>query len=108
MKRQWTRDELADHWTLGPTELELLANKSGATRLGFAILLKAFTIEGRFPRQKHDVRLWSSSTSPTRSTYLPICTRATSGRAARSNTTALKFASFWASARQPFRTETSL
>src|SRR5438874_2159476 len=33
--------------------------------------------------------LWSSSTSPTRSTYLPICTRATSGRAARSNTTAL-------------------
>src|SRR5207244_3085899 len=57
MKRQWTRDELADHWTLGPTELELLANKSGATRLGFAILLKAFTIEGRFPRQKHDVPL---------------------------------------------------
>jgi hypothetical protein len=28
MKRQWTRDELADHWTLGPKELELLANKS--------------------------------------------------------------------------------
>jgi hypothetical protein len=55
MKRQWTRDELADHWTLGPNELELLANKSGATRLGFAVLLKAFTLEGRFPRQKHDV-----------------------------------------------------
>lgn len=53
MKRQWTRDELADHWTLAPTEFELLATKSGATRLGFAILLKAFTLEGRFPRQKH-------------------------------------------------------
>jgi hypothetical protein len=39
MKRQWTRDELADHWTLAPTELELLANKTGATRLGFVVLL---------------------------------------------------------------------
>src|SRR5207248_11336380 len=55
MKRQWTRDELADHWTLAPEELELLANKTGATRLGFAVLLKAFVFEGRFPRQKHDV-----------------------------------------------------
>ena len=55
MKRQWTRDELADHWTLAPKELELLANKTGATRLGFAVLLKAFRVEGRFPRQKHDV-----------------------------------------------------
>src|SRR5579859_7535972 len=55
MKRQWTRDELADHWTLAPKELELLANKTGATRLGFAVLLKAFVLEGRFPRQKHDV-----------------------------------------------------
>jgi len=35
MKRKWTRDELTDHWTLGPKELELLANKSGATRLEF-------------------------------------------------------------------------
>ncbi|MDQ6674930.1 MAG: hypothetical protein M3069_30045 [Chloroflexota bacterium] len=25
MKRQWTRDELADHWTLAPKEFELLA-----------------------------------------------------------------------------------
>ena len=55
MKRQWTREELADHWTLSPKELELLANKSGATRLGFAVLLKAFTLEGRFPRQKYEV-----------------------------------------------------
>jgi len=55
MKRQWTRDELADHWILTRKELELLANKSAATRLGFAVLLKAFMLEGRFPRQKHDV-----------------------------------------------------
>jgi hypothetical protein len=55
MKRQWTRDELAEHWTLAPDELELLANKSGATRLGFAVLMKTFMLEGRFPRQKHEL-----------------------------------------------------
>jgi hypothetical protein len=55
MKRLWTRDELADHWTLDANERELLAKKSGAARRGFAVLLKAFTLEGRFPRQKHDV-----------------------------------------------------
>ena len=55
MKRQRTRDELADQWVLAPREIELLANKAGATRLGFAVLLKSFMLEGRFPRQKHDV-----------------------------------------------------
>jgi Domain of unknown function (DUF4158) len=29
--------------------------KEGANRLGFALLLKYFQIDGRFPRQKHDV-----------------------------------------------------
>ena len=55
MKRQWTREELVEHWTLAPAELALLANKAGATRLGFALLLKAFLLEGRFPRQKHEL-----------------------------------------------------
>ena len=50
MKRHWAPDELAEHWTLHPDELGLLANKTGATRLGFALLLKAFIYEGRFPR----------------------------------------------------------
>ena len=49
MKRQWTHDELAEHWTLLPDELKLLANKTGATRLGFGLLLKAFALQGRFP-----------------------------------------------------------
>jgi hypothetical protein len=30
MKRQWTQDELAEHWTLLSDELKLLANKAGA------------------------------------------------------------------------------
>ena len=37
MKRLWTAEELAEHWTLDPDELALLANKTGHTRLGFAV-----------------------------------------------------------------------
>ena len=55
MKRQWTADELAEHWTLYPREVDLLANKRGATRLGFALLLKYFQYEGRFPPHKGDI-----------------------------------------------------
>ncbi len=49
MKHDWNADELLEHWTLLPGEKRLLANKSGATRLGFAALLKFFQHEGRFP-----------------------------------------------------------
>jgi len=31
-------DELLEHWTLLPDDVALLANKAGATRLGFAAL----------------------------------------------------------------------
>ena len=55
MKRQGTADELAEHWTLHPQELDVLANKSGATRLGFAALLKYFQYEGKFPLHKSDL-----------------------------------------------------
>ena len=50
MKRDWQAEELFEHWTLGPLERELLGNKSGATRLGFALLLKFHQHEHRFPR----------------------------------------------------------
>ncbi len=55
MKRQWTVDELAEHWTLYPADEALLVNKAAATRLGCALLLKYFQIEGRFPPHKGDV-----------------------------------------------------
>ena len=45
MKRHWGIDELVEHWTLLPRETELLTNKTGATRLGFAVLLKFFQLE---------------------------------------------------------------
>ncbi len=55
MKRLWGIDELLEHWTLLPDDVALLANKAGATRLGFAALLKAFQHDGRFPAHKGDV-----------------------------------------------------
>jgi len=35
----------------------LIGNKTGATRLRFAVLLKLFAAEGRFPRSAEDVPL---------------------------------------------------
>ena len=55
MKRRWTEEELIERWTLMPNELPLLSNKSGHTRLGFAVLLRFFAGEGRFPRSKGEV-----------------------------------------------------
>ncbi|HEU5098578.1 MAG TPA: DUF4158 domain-containing protein [Roseiflexaceae bacterium] len=53
--QQWTIDDLIDHWTLLPSERDQLANKTGATRLGFAVMLKAFGLDGRFPSSIHDI-----------------------------------------------------
>jgi hypothetical protein len=55
MKKDWHLDELAHHWLLSPNERDLLGNKSGATRLNFAILLKAFQLNGHFPERQDDV-----------------------------------------------------
>jgi len=57
MKRQWTADELVEHWTVRPSDQEVLANTSPANRLGCALLLKAFQHEGRFPY----LSIWSET-----------------------------------------------
>lgn len=49
MPRMVELDELVEHFTLLADETALLRNKSGGTRLGFALLLKFFTRAGRFP-----------------------------------------------------------
>ena len=49
MKQFWHPDDLAQHWTLSGDEHALLANKTGATHLAFAVLLKAFQSDERFP-----------------------------------------------------------
>jgi len=55
MKRQWTADELMDHWTLHPDELTLIGRVADEGRLGFAVLLKYFQQEGRFPQGKGEI-----------------------------------------------------
>src|ERR1700738_4008037 len=55
MKQDWHPDELAQHWTLSAEERELLDSKTSATRLSFAVLLKAFQFDGRFPDRREDI-----------------------------------------------------
>ncbi|MEU6745366.1 DUF4158 domain-containing protein [Spirillospora sp. NPDC046719] len=52
MRREWELEDLIECWTLDEEERGLLSNKSGATRLGFALMLKFFELEARFPRRE--------------------------------------------------------
>ncbi len=49
-RREIGLDDVVEHFTLDDREHELLRNKSGSTRLGFAALLKFVGWKGRFPR----------------------------------------------------------
>ena len=55
MQREWSPEQLIDCWTLLEEDRTLLRNKSGASRLGFAVLLKFFDLEARFPRHVGEV-----------------------------------------------------
>ncbi|MEE9147348.1 MAG: DUF4158 domain-containing protein, partial [Candidatus Tectomicrobia bacterium] len=55
MHQHVTPQELMESFTIAPSERELLGTKSGASRLGCAVLLKYFQCEGRFPTSWHDV-----------------------------------------------------
>lgn len=55
MKRNWNEDELLEHFVVVPIERKLIGNKTGASRLGFAVLLKYFQQEARFPSKKQDI-----------------------------------------------------
>jgi TnpA family transposase len=56
MKRQWTNEELVEHWILSSKELDLIGDsKTDHNLLGAACLLKYFQYEGCFPPQKQDI-----------------------------------------------------
>lgn len=55
MKRDWDEEALIERWTISPDELPLLKANAGATRLGFAVLLRFFAGEGRFPDREAEV-----------------------------------------------------
>lgn len=51
VRREWDLDDLIASWTLVDADQELLVRLHSWSRLGFALMLKLFEIEGRFPRQ---------------------------------------------------------
>ena len=55
MKRNWQPEELIEHWTILPIELELLNKKTATNRLGIALLLKYFQDQGCFPTSKTEI-----------------------------------------------------
>jgi hypothetical protein len=55
VRQRWEIDELIESWSLVPDDLVVIGNKSGTTRLGFAVLLKFFELEARFPSSPDEV-----------------------------------------------------
>ncbi len=55
VKRHWEAEELIESWTLLPQEIELISNKIGSNRLGFALLLKFFQLFARFPNSPTEI-----------------------------------------------------
>ena len=55
MKRTWENHELAEHWTIEQADHQLIRQKRGVNRLGFALLLKFFQLKGRFPEKKNEI-----------------------------------------------------
>ena len=55
VREDWEPEDVVAAWTLVDDDRELVANKSGTTRLGFALLLKFFEQEGRFPDDLDEV-----------------------------------------------------
>jgi hypothetical protein len=53
--REWEPEDLIASWTLLDDDWRLVGNKTGETRLGFAVILKFFAIEARFPRHAGEV-----------------------------------------------------
>ncbi|WP_431998531.1 Tn3 family transposase [Streptomyces fungicidicus] len=50
MRGEWSPEDVVACWTPVGPDWELVANKSGPTRLGFVLMLKFFELEGRFPQ----------------------------------------------------------
>ena len=55
MKTDQDGDDVDDRWALRASDRVLFGNKTGATRLGFAVLLKMFQVNGRFPQRIEEI-----------------------------------------------------
>ena len=57
MKQCWSSSELAQFWSLSGDEKQLSDQRAQQGRLGLAVLLKFFQLEGRFPHYHKEVPL---------------------------------------------------
>jgi Domain of unknown function (DUF4158) len=55
VRQDWEPEDLIEVWTLLEDDMAKLRNKSGTNRLGFALLLKFFEVEARFPENAGEV-----------------------------------------------------
>jgi hypothetical protein len=55
VRREWELDDLIASCTLVDADQDLLVRLHGTSRLSFALMLKFFEIEGRFPRRAGEV-----------------------------------------------------
>ena len=55
MARVLDEDELIEHWTLVGDELGPLTGRTGPSKLGLALWLKFFIMEGRFPAGRSEL-----------------------------------------------------
>jgi len=53
--RELDGDELIGNWTLVGDELDQLSGRRGATKLGFALLLRFYAVHGRFPSGRSEI-----------------------------------------------------
>jgi hypothetical protein len=55
VRREWESEDLIACWTLLDGDRPLVGNKRGRTRLGFALMLKFFELEARFPHHSGEI-----------------------------------------------------
>ncbi|MFI6713273.1 DUF4158 domain-containing protein [Nonomuraea sp. NPDC050478] len=55
MARVLDDDELIGNWTLVGDELALLSNRRPATKLAFALMLRFYSLHGRFPKGRYEL-----------------------------------------------------
>jgi hypothetical protein len=74
MARDLGLDEIIDHFTLDGEEAGWLRNKTGATRLGFAVQLKSLLWHGRFSRMRLELPHFQGSRACPVMTLAVACT----------------------------------
>ena len=100
MKHNWTLDELIDSWTLLPNELELIGgSKADHNRLAFALLLKYFQIEGKFPRHRREIPQTAVDYVARQLKLSPMFFSNTIGVTVPASTNEGRFVPFWVSAK---------